>query len=117
MSAGLHPGSNLKVGVHSTKSNGIKTSTDKCGIYMRMGYVYVVVIAAAALVSMLYGNDPSKMCIRDRVIYCEEIIQLFSGEDEWSVHFVVKNINTGYELVNVNYPQEEWEISGETWDE
>ena len=27
------------------------------------------------------------------------------------------NINTGYELVNVNYPQEEWEISGETWDE
>ena len=50
-----------------------------------------------------------------QVIYCEEIIQLFSGEDEWSVHFVVKNINTGYELVNVNYPQEEWEISGETW--
>jgi RHS repeat-associated protein len=59
LSAGLHPGSNLKVGVHSTKSNGIKTSTDKCGVYMRMGYVYVVVIAAAALVSMLYGNDPS----------------------------------------------------------
>ena len=27
--------------------------------YMRMGYVYVVVIAAAALGSMLYGNDPS----------------------------------------------------------
>lgn len=26
---------------------------------MRMGYVYVVVIAAAALGSMLYGNDPS----------------------------------------------------------
>ena len=59
LSAGLHPGSNLKVGVHSTNSNGIKTSTDKCGVYMRMGYVYVVVIAAAALVSMLYGNDPS----------------------------------------------------------
>ena len=59
LSAGLHPGSNLKVDVHSTKSNGIKTSTDKCGVYMRMGYVYVVVIAAAALVSMLYGNDPS----------------------------------------------------------
>lgn len=52
-----------------------------------------------------------------QVIYCEEIIQLFSGKDEWSVHFIVKNINTGYELVNVNYPQEEWEISGETWDE
>ena len=59
LSAGLHPGSNLKVGVHSTNSNGIKTSTDICGVYMRMGYVYVVVIAAAALGSMLYGNDPS----------------------------------------------------------
>lgn len=31
--------------------------------------------------------------------------------------FCCENINTGYELVNVNYPQEEWEISGETWDE
>ena len=30
---------------------------------------------------------------------------------------IVKNINTGYELVNVNYPQEEWEISSEMWDE
>lgn len=38
-------------------------------------------------------------------------------KDEWSVNFIVKNINTGYELVNVNYPQEEWEISSEMWDE
>ena len=53
----------------------------------------------------------------DVIFYNEQIIQLFSGKDEWSVNFIVKNINTGYELVNVNYPQEEWEISGETWDE
>ena len=32
---------------------------DKYVVYMRIGYVYVVVIAAAALGSMLYGNDPS----------------------------------------------------------
>ena len=51
------------------------------------------------------------------IFYNEQIIQLFSGKDEWSVNFIVKNINTGYELVNVNYPQEEWEISSEMWDE
>ena len=59
LSAGLHPGSNLKIGVHSIISNGNEILTDKYGVYMRMGYVYVVVIAAAALGSMLYGNDPS----------------------------------------------------------
>ena len=53
----------------------------------------------------------------DVIFYNEQIIQLFSGKDEWSVNFIVKNINTGYELVNVNYPQEEWEISSEMWDE
>ena len=59
LSAGLHPGSNLKIGLHSIISNGNEILTDKYGVYMRMGYVYVVVIAAAALGSMLYGNDPS----------------------------------------------------------
>ena len=37
--------------------------TSENGVYMRMGYVYVVVIAAAALGSMLYGNDPSSACL------------------------------------------------------
>lgn len=42
-------------------SNGNEILTDKYGVYMRIGYVYVyvVVIAAVALGSMLYGNDPS----------------------------------------------------------
>ena len=37
-------------------SNGNEILTDKYGVYMRIGYVYVVVIAAVALGSMLYGN-------------------------------------------------------------
>ena len=60
LSAGLHPGSNVKLGVHEKHAVDEKTTIKtENGVYMRMGYVYVVVIAAAALVSMLYGNDPS----------------------------------------------------------
>ena len=46
-------------GYASIISNGNEILTDKYGVYMRIGYVYVVVIAAAALGAMLYGNDPS----------------------------------------------------------
>ena len=46
-------------GYASIISNGNEILTDKYVVYMRIGYVYVVVIAAAALGSMLYGNDPS----------------------------------------------------------
>ena len=60
LSAGLHPGSNVKLGVHEKHAVDEKTTIKtENGVYMRMGYVYVVVIAAAALGSMLYGNDPS----------------------------------------------------------
>lgn len=33
--------------------------------------------------------------------------------EDWSVHFVVQNMNTGYELVNVQYPQEGCDNSGD----
>ena len=46
-------------GYASIISNGNEILTDKYVVYMRIGYVYVVVIAAAALGSMLYGNHPS----------------------------------------------------------
>lgn len=60
LSAGLHTGSNVKLGVHEKHAVDEKTTIKtENGVYMRMGYVYVVVIAAAALGSMLYGNDPS----------------------------------------------------------
>ena len=44
-------------------------------------------------------------------------MQVFSGTDDWSVNLVIRNINTGYELVNVQYPQEKWEITPDMWDE
>ena len=51
------------------------------------------------------------------VLYNEEIVQVFSEVEDWSVHFIVENMNTGYELVNVQYPQEGWNIDEDTWDE
>ena len=51
------------------------------------------------------------------VTYNAEIMQVFTGTEDWSVHFVVQNMNTGYELVNVQYPQEEWNITPDMWDE
>ena len=51
------------------------------------------------------------------VTYNEEIMQVFSGEKDWSVHFVVQNMNTGYELVNIQFPQETWSITPDMWDE
>ena len=46
-------------GYASIISNGNEILTDKYVVYMRIGYVYVVVIAVAALGSMLFGNGPS----------------------------------------------------------
>ena len=51
------------------------------------------------------------------LVYDAEIMQVFSGTDDWSVNLVIRNINTGYELVNVQYPQEKWEITPDMWDE
>ena len=59
LGAGLNPFSNLKVGVHQAKQNGDETITSKAGVYMRTGYVYAVVIAAAALYNCVLGMDPS----------------------------------------------------------
>ena len=63
-------------------------------------------------------SSPSEFLSNVEVLlYNAEIIQVFTGEKDWSVHFIVQNMNTGYELVNVQYPQEGWNIDEDTWDE
>lgn len=51
------------------------------------------------------------------ILYNAEIMQVFTGTKDWSVHFVVQNMNTGYELVNIQYPQEGWNVTPDMWDE
>ena len=49
--------------------------------------------------------------------YNAEIYQILNGEEEWSLNIIVKNADTGKELVNVYFPQEKFEITPEMWDE
>ena len=50
------------------------------------------------------------------LIYNAEIYQIFTGKKEWSVNLIIKNMDNGKELINVQYPQEPWNITPEMWD-
>ena len=50
-------------------------------------------------------------------IYAMEIIQMFSGADEWSVNIIVTNARNGKEIVNVDFPREKLTIDPEMWEE
>ena len=51
------------------------------------------------------------------LVYAIEIIQLFSGADDWNVVITVTNTENGVEIANANYPKEELIIEPEMWDE
>ncbi|WP_075679683.1 hypothetical protein [Roseburia sp. 831b] len=51
------------------------------------------------------------------LIYNAEIEQIFSGAEDWSINIIIRNMRTGFEIINVNYPQEEISVKGSLWDE
>ena len=51
------------------------------------------------------------------LIYNAEIEQIFSGAEDWSINIIIRNMRTGSEIINVNYPQEEISVKGSLWDE
>ena len=51
------------------------------------------------------------------LIYNAEIEQIFSGAEDWSINIIIRNMRTGAEIINVNYPQEELSVKGSMWDE
>ena len=51
------------------------------------------------------------------LIYNAEIEQIFSGAEDWSINIIIRNMRTGSEIINVNYPQEELSVKGSMWDE
>ena len=51
------------------------------------------------------------------LIYNAEIEQIFSGAEDWSINIIIRNMRTGAEIINVNYPQEELSVKGSLWDE
>ena len=46
-----------------------------------------------------------------------ELYQVFNGSQEWSLHIVIENMDTGNELANVYFPQQSLNITPEMWDE
>ena len=103
-----HPGSNLKVGVHSTKSNGIKTSTDKCGVYMRMGYVYVVVIAAAAPVSYTHLDVYKRQAKVDKDGYETSFRYGKDGQVEEICYADVRTVSVTYNAIRQLEEVKDW---------
>ena len=51
------------------------------------------------------------------LVFNAELYQVFTGSEEWALHIVIKNMDSGKELVNVQFPQEGWTITPEMWDE
>ena len=51
------------------------------------------------------------------LVYAIEIIQLFSGADDWNVVITVTNTENGVEIAKANCPKEELIIEPEMWDE
>ena len=50
------------------------------------------------------------------IFFNSEMYQILNGNAEWSIHVVAKDLSTGGELVNIDYPKEVFSITEETWD-
>ena len=50
-------------------------------------------------------------------MFAIEVIQLFSGADDWDVEITVINNQNGVVLVKADYPNEELVIEPEMWEE
>jgi hypothetical protein len=51
------------------------------------------------------------------LVYNAELYQVFHGATDWSVHIVVTNMENGHEMVNINFPEEEFELTPDMWEE
>ena len=49
------------------------------------------------------------------IFFNSEMYQILNGNAEWSIHVVAKDLSTGGELVNIDYPKEVFSITEETW--
>ena len=50
------------------------------------------------------------------IFFNSEMYQILNGNAERSIHVVAKDLYTGGELVNIDYPKEVFSINEETWD-
>ena len=50
------------------------------------------------------------------LLYDLEIYQVLMGEETWSIHFVLEDMDTGEILYTADYPEEEIEVDDSMWD-
>ncbi len=48
--------------------------------------------------------------------YDSEIYQVLNGTKDWSLQIIVTDMETGKELENIKFPDEDYNLSIETWD-
>lgn len=52
-----------------------------------------------------------------RILFAIEILQMFNGADDWNVNVIVTNVKNNNEIINVDYPKEDFTIKPEMWNE
>ena len=58
----------------------------------------------------------AKMSSLMTLTYDSEIYQVLNGNKDWSLQIIVTDMETGKELENIKFPEEDYNLSIETWD-
>ena len=58
----------------------------------------------------------AKMSSLMTLTYDSEIYQVLNGNKDWSLQIIVTDMETGNELDNIKFPDEDYNLSIETWD-
>ena len=49
------------------------------------------------------------------LIYDSELYQIFNGNEKWSIHIMVNDMETQKEMMNIQFPKEKFRLSPDMW--
>ena len=50
------------------------------------------------------------------LIYDSELYQIFNGNEKWSIHIMVNDMETKKEMMNIQFPKEKFRLSPDMWE-
>ena len=50
------------------------------------------------------------------LIYDSELYQIFNGNEKWSIHIMVNDMETQKEMMNIQFPKEKFRLSPDMWE-
>ena len=50
------------------------------------------------------------------LIYDSELYQIFNGNENWSIHIMVNDMETQKEMMNIQFPKEKFRLSPDMWE-